>query len=533
MTFSLYRSIGLIALSTSLVMGACSPKDKGGSPQISAKTASLGLSAPSDKVFKRHFEVPKRKVDNTESEKALAALGLSESGTGELSWDKRTGKNGRYVFTNLKNQSDDGTLIINKAELIGVHMDGDTPTFDRADFSGINISSDDLTINVKTVSLARPTPDTASAIIDNLDDIAHSGDTSINIDTPKDFGFGALSLSAIDLSGDDIRGTIDQIIYGADDTDKIADFKLEDVNLKIGPKEDESKLATLTLESLSALGFKMENMSKSMQVTGLGQNSLGSLFSGMNFYQKPYEEVILKALTFDNANININAQGFEGISKTKGDVVTVTQTGEPFIIKLKEAPNSADAKRLYEIMQKLDFQEMTFLSSQTTILDKSKDSVRIEDGRVEMIDGFDLNYTYGASGLNVMQDALKTDATSTEQQKLLMESLRLDDMKFSLVDKSIVDRGLTLAEEMSGQPRNRIIAGMQAAVTMAQFAAPSQLEKDMATEAGDAMIDFLKKGGTLTIEIDPEQPLPMSELANLQKSGKGLDAIGFSAKQSD
>jgi len=420
MTTSLRFSISAAALSFALVMGACSPKDKGGSPQISAENAPLGLTAPSDKAFAKHFNAPKRKVDDTEAKQALAALGLAESGTTDLTWEKQSGQNGNYTYHNLKSQSDDGTITIEKAELFGVHMEGETATFDRADFKGLFVDGDDVDVRIKAFSIARPTPDAAKSIMEGIEEI--SSNTGVSLDLDKgddDIGFGALSLSGMTLEGEEVNGTIDHIVYGSDETTKLADFKIENVDLKIAPekkwadnfngkKDDPSakkNISVLRLKSFSGLGVKTDGMNQAFS----GQaNGLGQLLGSMNTYEKPYDSVAIKGLSFDNDNVNFSLPKIEGKSTTKGDVTTIRQVSDPMVLKLKEAPKNRDARQAYEMIKKLNFDEIILRTSQTSILDKGADTVRVKDGILEMTDGFKLNYAYGASGLSAMQEVLNT-----------------------------------------------------------------------------------------------------------------------------
>ena len=176
---TLLRNTSLaVILSTSLVMGACSNKDKGPSAEKSAPAKALGLKAPSDKVFAKHFDVPPRKVSDAEAKQALGELNLLEESGDALSWGKSSGKNGNYSYANLTAKDDDGEMTIAKAELVGVHMDGDIATFDRADFSGIKVydEKEDVTVTLETLSVARPTPDMAQAIITSLQNIKELDD---------------------------------------------------------------------------------------------------------------------------------------------------------------------------------------------------------------------------------------------------------------------------------------------------------------------------------------------------------------------
>jgi len=61
-----------------------------------AKLDTLGLKAPSDKVFAKHFDVPTRKVTDAEGQKALGELNLLTESGDALSWDKTSGSDGNY-----------------------------------------------------------------------------------------------------------------------------------------------------------------------------------------------------------------------------------------------------------------------------------------------------------------------------------------------------------------------------------------------------------------------------------------------------
>lgn len=534
MTCSFRTAFSAIALSTALMMGACGQKDKGSGPQISADVPSLDIKTPSDRVFAKHFDVPSRKVSEAEGEKALAALGLAESGSGDFTWAKRSGNDGNYVYTDLTSRSDDGTVTIAKAEIYGAHMEGETATFDRASFSGLSMKDDDVTINVKTMDVARPTPATAKAIMDGLKDMSSDDDNDMNIDEDL-FGFGAMAVDDVTIIGEDVNGSIDNIMFGADETTNLADFKIEAIDLNI-IDEKSKDVSVLKLSSLSAIGIRTDDMKKGFDV-GRNSNGLTQFFGDLNMYQKPYDNFSLKGLSFDNDYVNFDMPNYSGQAKTKGDVTTITQSGDPIVIKLKDAPKDQQARQAYDMLKQLEFDEIKIRSSQTSILDKGSDSVRLKDGILEMEDGFKLNYTYGATGMAGAKAAAETAKAQNLSESRAMESvlseIKLEDMKFSLEDQSIVERGMKLAEQMSGQPRSRMLAGMKAAVAMAQFGAKNDLEREMMTEGGSALLAFMEKGGTLTIEIDPDQPLPMSELMELQKNKGSLKAIGFSASQSN
>jgi hypothetical protein len=69
------------------------------------------------------------------------------------------------------------------------------------------------------------------------------------------------------------------------------------------------------------------------------------------------------------------------------------------------------------------------------------------------------------------------------------------------------------------------------AVFAVAMAAENDVQAEVYTETVEAFADFVKNGGTLTIEANPPAPFPLAPLM----SGKGADidpdALGFSASR--
>ena len=529
---TLLRNTSLaVILSTSLVMGACSNKDKGPSAEKSAPAAALGLKAPSDKVFAKHFDVPSRKVSDAEGKQALGELNLLTESGDALSWAKTSGKNGNYSYTNLSAKDDDGQLTIAKAELTGVHMDGDIATFDRADFSGIKIydAEEDVTVTLGTLSVARPTPDMAKAIIASLQNIKDLDDLDMK-DVNVDMGFGALGMSDMKISSEDVNLSADSLMWGEDPETQLTDFKVKDVSFNLTENADEPM--TGSLKSFSATGIRSDLFDNMQNV---GKGPLG-MMGGFNPLAKMYSTIKMEDLNFDSNFVAVTSKGFEGKSTEKGGVTTQRSVGEPFIIKLKEAPNDRDAKRAYDMVKELGFNELVFQSSQTTILDSNKDTVEVKDGFFSMEDGFKLSYNYGASGVKAMTDQMKAmdDAGMNSRQgqadiQAAMGSMKLNGFQMRLEDKSIVDRGLKLAGKFRGAEPEKVKKELKVALTLAPMMA-SGLEGEMLGEIAGAFGDFVEDGGTLSIVMDPKEPISVTELADYKRSKLTKSDLGFSAK---
>jgi len=514
-------------------MGACSNKDKGPSAELSAPAAALGLKAPSDKVFAKHFDVPSRKVTEAEGQEALGQLNLLNENGETLSWAKTSGKDGNYSYTNLSVKDEDGQLTIANAKLTGVHMEGDVATFDRADFSGIKIydETEDVTVTMGTLSVARPTPDMAKAIITSLQNIKKLDDLDLDIDDEDmDMGFGALGMSDVKIASEDLNLTTDSLMWGEDPESGLTDFKVQDVTFNLTEKVDEPM--TASLKSLSATGLRSDMFDKMSDTAGSPMSMMG----GFNPLAKMYSTIKMEDLDFDSNFVSIASKGFEGKSTEKGGVVTQRSVGEPFIIKLKEAPKDRDAKRAYDMVKELGFDEIVLQSSQTTVMDTNEDTVAVKDGFLSMKDGFELSYNYGASGIKAMTDKMQemnsagmSSGNGQADIQAAMSDIKINGFQMRLEDKSIVERGLKLASQFRGTTPDKVKKEMKMALALAPMMA-SGLEGEMLGEISSAMGSFIENGGTLSIVVDPKQPLAMTDLADYKRSNLTMDDIGFSAK---
>ena len=503
------------------MVGACSPKDKGPSAEKSSPVTGLNLKSPSRKAFAKHFDVPNRKVSEGEAKEALQALNLLESSSDNLNWGKTSGKAGNYTYSDLSAKSDEGDITIDRAELFGVHMEGETATFDRADFSGIKIfnEADNITITFADMSMARPTPDMAKSIIQSLSSINGVEDIDLK-DKDRDMGFGALSVSGMKVSSEELNGGIKHVIWGEDKETNLTDFLIEDVGLNFESKQGES--GKLEIEEFTALGLNSDILGGTKAL-----NKFGGIGSSLG---KNFDEVKLKNLSFDSSAVAINTKGFAGKASEKGHITTIKQVSEPFTITLKETPKNPQGAQAFAMVKELGFEELVFESSQTQIIDSQKDTMTIKDGLISMKDGFDLSYNYSASGVNEFATSLKGDQATTNLDAA-MQALKVSGLQLRLEDKSIVERGLGLAAKFRGASPEQLKKEMKLAVSLAPLAAGSGLERDLMKEMGGALTDFIDGNGkTLSIVIDPNEPIALTDVANFKNKDTSLKALGFTAK---
>jgi len=146
-----------------------------------------------------------------------------------------------------------------------------------------------------------------------------------------------------------------------------------------------------------------------------------------------------------------------------------------------------------------------------------------------MKDAFKLSYNYGATGLAAMSESLKENGQGADIETAI-ENMKLSGFQMRLEDKSIVERGLKLAGKIRGASPDQVKKELNVALSLAPLLAGGGLEGEMIGEMAGAFGDFVQDGGTLSIVVDPKEPLSMTELANYKDSELTKADLGFSAK---
>ena len=187
----------------------------------------------------------------------------------------------------------------------------------------------------------------------------------------------------------------------------------------------------------------------------------------------------------------------------------------------------------YEIIKTLGFETLKMSGSSVTLLDNADDSIAISDGLFVVDDGFVLNFEYAAEGLSDMIATLQQQAETNEvaDPMAAYNSLKLRNFRLTLEDKSIVERGLKLASKMTGQSQKGIKNFLGLADFPAAQLAENDVQAEVYTETIQAFADFVKKGGTFTLEANPPEPFALSPLVTDKGEDIDPDTLGFSASQ--
>lgn len=513
-----------------LSVGACKPADKGQGALKSEGVAALNLSKSEASVFAKYFQTQDCNVDEMEALGALAGLGLGESGSNNMTFKSRDFSGGLVTYRDLVVQDDAAGAELFSAKTAVFHcpsMGDEAPGFARLDLTDAMVRDDEMTFTFGTLNISNPTQDAASAVV--------AGMTNPDAREQGDIGFDGISATDMTVKSDNLYGSLDTMSWGElrdDNGQGKADITVGNLDLTL-PGRGGSQDMTIDFKGMSARNLNtMGEISaeKAMSANGVMSSVVGNL----NAFQKPYDELIVEKMTLDSEGFKVDFGGIEGKTTEKGGIVTTRQSLKPMTISLKPALADVPSfQRNYDIIKSLGFETIKMSGSSVSTLNSADDSVSVSDGLFVVEDGFVLNFEYSAEGLKEMAAKARTLAQSgdTPDMMEMYDPLKLRNFRMTMEDNSIVERGLKLASEMTGQSEKNIKRSLGMAVFAVAMAAENEVQAEVYSETVEAFADFVKKGGTMTIEANPPAPFAMSPLISGQ--GEDIDpaSLGFSASQ--
>ena len=455
---------------------------------------------------------------------------MGENGSNGMSFASRDFSAGQVTYRDIEIQNDKKTAPAFSAKSAVFHcpsMGDETPGYARLDLTDARLIDGGMTITFGTLNVANPTNSAAASIIEG---IIGAGTVS-----GGEVGFDAISLTDVTLQSDDIYGSLESLSWGEarDEAGQgTADITIENLDVTI-PGQGGVQDMTLDFKGMSArnmlIGSKV-NPREVISTNGILSNALDS-FSA---FEKPYDQLILEKLVLDSEGFKIDFGGIEGQTSELEDIITTRQSLKPTVISFKESlaeiPNFA---LQYGIVKALGLETVKLSGSSVTTLDKADDSITVSDGLLVVEDAFNFNFEYSAEGLNELVTKLKElpEANANPDAMSLYNALELRNFRLTLEDKSIVERGLKLATEMTGQNETALKLQLSAAVFLAASIAENDLQAEVYSETVEAFSNFVRKGGTLTVEANPPTPFAIAPV--FAGRGKDIDpaTLGFSANQ--
>jgi len=528
-------------------MGACKPKDKSITEKTLSQIEPLRLKSTAGAQIEALLEVEPRKTDNTEAQQALDAMGLG-SASDALKWSSKTGENGNYTYTDVRSlQSDEGEFTIKTLQLLGVHMKDDKANFDRLSAKGIELKkSEEEYGSIARLEISNPGQKLTSNIGQTLNTITDKDRIEDAVKLETKGSFGALYLENINLVSPDVNLKAGSLGMAEDKETQKAVFLIKDINTKmsedsqaIKPNKGAKKLSdiTMSLAEASGTGIDMEIVRAVIaandvkNIRSRANDPSKMLLNSLDFYKQTFD-----TLEFSNFNVNFdsldfNAPSYQSQSRNDGDVLIVNQVFEPATLTIGEGSENPSIIQARKSLNDIGYEKLVFQGRRDTRLNKAKDTA-LDQGLFELKDGFRFSREIKIGNFKQITEALtrlqKEGADLNETPEAFYD-LEVHSLGLSLEDLSLVDRGFKFAAQQQGTSEKILRAQAKAALLLLGLGAKTQAQGDLISQASKAMGKFIENGGTLDLSFNPENPVSIGELVQMDPNSFDWDKLGFTA----
>lgn len=580
---TLRKSGLMLGLSTlALTMTACGWGDKSVSEEITVETPSLGLSGADQQELSEHFAIDRRAGTEAQTNAALSALGLTERDG--ITAESAQIEGSTVSYANWRVAAEDTVVTADQVVLTGLHMIDGEANFDKMEVMGLiaegNDEGDEFRATLKDLIVIEPSPELAAELANVLSgtdaDIA-DGAGLPDINSEKTFRALKLEGLTINVTESDGMGgenvgsvKIEQIVLGVDRAAQSLDAVIESVELDwfspdvaqppLGQSDPTATSSaderiTLSMDGLTVLDFDTSERGRGpvSGVTGLLGMGLSSLSSPS--LKAPYREADLGKLQFKTRTFDLDMDGFEARSERRGNVTEINSVLSPMVITLNDVSTTPLAQ--YEAaLSSHGFEEITLKGSQTMTLDAGRDLVTVTDAKSEIDGGLRIDCNYSVGGTGAAQSFREASGISrpvyrqfeTQQElsqffdeveaydRMQAEAntlVTLNDLSCTVQDieeNSLVERGYAMASDVTGSPVAVMKGTAKTAIALGSLTAPTTFQRDLMDTVGSGLIKFLDKPGqTMTVRIDPTEPVSISALTR-QPNENTLSALNLSVE---
>ncbi len=500
------HTVSAIAVSSLLVLAGCSGEEE--TTAAVAETADAAQKVvnaaegwmadrPSKADMQSFFKVETR--SNANADRALELLGVSE-GPG-MSWDSQSGSNGNYTYTNVAFGSGSDKLTASKMSLSGVHMAGNSASFDKMVLENAEVGNADGEAVFDRVMLADPHPEVAERLFSGLSQMTDMDSIDINGDMGEgELPFGAMMIEGAKMMSEDGEGTIGLFGWGLNETDNVGSFLVEDLAFSGTNDMDEEMSVSLGSASGKALDLSILNSMKGD--FDVGDDPMGD-FTG---------SLIVDDLMINSDAADLSLDLIQMAATKSGDVITQKMEMKPLTMKIKEMNEGAamafGGMDPLEVLKSVGYDEMVFTANMTATMNESTGTMIVKDTVLSMQDGFDL-------GLDAKMSDMEND-----------DDPLIHNMTIAFTDRNIMEAGFELAAQMQGGNASLMRMQAKGLIGMAPNMVPPE-QKELMTMVAGPMGKFIDNGGTLVFSMNPSSPMRASDLEMAAEDPAMLDQIGL------
>ncbi len=438
-------------------------------------------------------------------EAALLELGLGENGL--ASWDAREIDGGDVRFSGFTLTEDEATLVVQTLIVDQPRMGDEGAELDALTLRSGVITYDEGQARFDQFTVRNPGPGViraATALFSGED----AGGAALEAQSFDAMAVGNLVVETVTDSGQPLNLSLAAITANGFDGESVEAFELTE--LAFASSSEAGDPITFTLDTVEAEGF----------ASNLIQMSASRPFSGGLNIGDAYERFRVGGLSMNLAGLTIEMPEMSGDADARSGAVVASTVSMPELL-VSADPNGGElGSQLAQGLQQLGFEAFNFSFNSTTVYDAEADRVRTEgENALVLQDGFRLAIQQDISGLAAYAeryaDWLDRDVGGdpTTPPTEVLDLMQLNSFVMELEDIALLDGIFATAAAQSGMSPEAMRAQASAMVGLASLMASGFVDAGLLGEAQTQIVSFINEGGTLTIALEPDAPLPMGSLA--------------------
>lgn len=491
-------------------------------------------------------ELSIRAGDPTQAADALAAMSLSDSGSGVLSFAGSTTDGATATFTDLTVTGEDalkaGSLVFE-----GLDMEGGQANFGKMSLNDITITDEEEDVDVKlgSIELINPSPELAAWLAASLNG------QEVPFPSADKIVFDSWSMNGLtgDFADTDAEGTfgIDKIEIRDMTNLKAAQAVISGLSLN-GSDTEEGIDFDISLGSVTASNVDAKFV-QAIQENADDEEAMMSAIMDLayaNPMEPGYDSFKLDELAIDVAGASFAIPSIVAGVERNAAGQAVKFVTEPYSMTLKaDAAGGEVGEQLLQGLSVVGYEELELKGASVATYDPDTDIVEFAAGSnyFELVDGAKFSMGGKIEGYSSYAQEVGTAfnfedlAAGAEPDPMAMTNamgkLTFHNFEISIADDSLLDRAFNAAATAQGadpaELKSQIGMGLAMAPMMAQG---SGVDMALVTEATTALSSFINDGGTLTLKLDPSTPLSVASIMeNPDPAAYTKDLLGFSATQ--
>ncbi len=475
---------------------------------------------------------------------ALAAMSLTDSGSGVLSFADKSIDGATATFTDVSVTGDD-SVNVGSIVFEGLNTVDGKATFGKLSINDVVITGDEgdeVEVNLGNVELSNPSAALATWLSASL-----NGQVS-NFPAIQDVSFDSWSMTGLtgDFNEDGQAGTfgVDKIEIRDMTGESAARALISGIAINVdGDTLDDTVKVNLGSLSMTNVDAKFV---KVLQENAGDEDALMAAMMGA-VYDNPmdpgYDGVQLSDFSVDASGVSFAIASLDAAITRNAAGQPVKYVTQPFTMTLNADAEGEGGAQVLQGLSMLGYESLTLKGEGSATYDPDQDIVDYDASKnyIELVDGAKFSFGGKLEGYSAytkevgssfnfadMADGAEPDP---EAMMAAMGKLTFHNLEFSIDDDSLLDRAFNAAATAQGQDPQDMKNQIGMVLGMApMMVGDTGIDMALVTEMTGALGSFVSDGGSLTLKFDPAAPLSVATIMeNPDPAAYTKESLGFSA----